>query len=30
VLSSRHMTLRCDGDSSEHVAFGGPILYAHG
>ena len=29
VLSSRHMTLRCDGDSSEHVAFGGPILYAH-
>jgi hypothetical protein len=29
VLSSRHMTLRCDGDSAEHVAFGGPILYAH-
>jgi len=29
VLASRHMTLRCDGDSSEHVAFGGPILYAH-
>jgi hypothetical protein len=29
VLTSRHMTLRCDGDSTEHVAFGGPILYAH-
>ncbi len=29
VLSSRHMTLRCDGDSAGHVAFGGPILYAH-
>ncbi|MFT5524975.1 MAG: hypothetical protein ACI9HK_002939 [Pirellulaceae bacterium] len=29
VLTSRHMTLRCDGNSAEHVAFGGPILYAH-
>jgi hypothetical protein len=29
VLASRHMTLRCDGDSAEHVAFAGPILYAH-
>ncbi|MDA1230913.1 MAG: DUF3500 domain-containing protein [Planctomycetota bacterium] len=29
VLASRHMTLRCDGKSAEHVAFGGPILYAH-
>jgi len=29
VLASRHMTLRCDGNSAEHVAFGGPILYAH-
>ena len=29
VLTSRHMTLRCDGDSEGHVAFGGPILYAH-
>ena len=26
VLASRHMTLRCDGNSAEHVAFGGPIL----
>lgn len=30
VLTSRHMTLRCDGDSADHVAFGGPILYGHG
>ena len=29
VLTSRHMTLRCDGDSAGHVAFGGPIFYAH-
>ena len=29
VLTSRHMTLRCDGHSADHVAFGGPILYAH-
>lgn len=29
VLASRHMTLRCDGDSADHVAFAGPILYAH-
>lgn len=29
VLASRHMTLRCDGNSAKHVAFGGPILYAH-
>jgi hypothetical protein len=29
VLSSRHMTLRCDGGSSPRVAFGGPIFYGH-
>lgn len=29
VLSGRHGTMRCDGNSSEHVAFGGPILYGH-
>ncbi len=29
VLTGRHMTLRCDGDSSENVAFGGPIFYGH-
>ena len=29
VLSGRHMTLRCDGNSTDHVAFGGPIFYGH-
>ncbi|MBI1372528.1 MAG: DUF3500 domain-containing protein [Phycisphaera sp.] len=29
VMTGRHMTLRCDGDSAEHVAFGGPIFYGH-
>lgn len=29
VLSGRHGTIRCDGNSMEHVAFGGPILYGH-
>ena len=29
VLTGRHMTLRCDGDSEDHVAFGGPIFYGH-
>jgi hypothetical protein len=29
VLTGRHTTLRCDGDSAEHVAFGGPIFYGH-
>jgi hypothetical protein len=29
VLSGRHITLRCDGYSAEHVAFGGPIVYGH-
>jgi hypothetical protein len=29
VLTGRHTTLRCDGDSNEHVAFGGPIFYGH-
>jgi hypothetical protein len=29
VMTGRHMTLRCDGNSSEHVAFGGPIFYGH-
>jgi hypothetical protein len=23
------MTLRCDGNSADHVAFGGPIFYGH-
>lgn len=29
VLTGRHMTIRCDGNSAEHVAFGGPIFYGH-
>src|SRR5204863_1170878 len=29
VLSGRHGTIRCDGDSADHVAFGGPIVYGH-
>jgi hypothetical protein len=29
VLTGRHITLRCDGTSAEHVAFGGPIFYGH-
>ena len=29
LLTGRHMTLRCDGDAVEHVAFGGPIFYGH-
>lgn len=29
LMTGRHLTLRCDGDSEEHVAFGGPIFYGH-
>lgn len=29
VMTGRHMTLRCDGDSADHVAFGGPLFYGH-
>ena len=29
VFTGRHMTLRCDGNSADHVAFGGPIFYGH-
>ncbi len=29
VLTGRHMTLRCDGNSIDNVAFGGPIFYGH-
>src|SRR4029079_13780527 len=25
VMTGRHMTIRCDGHSADHVAFGGPI-----
>ncbi len=29
VMTGRHLTIRCDGHSTEHVAFGGPIFYGH-
>jgi hypothetical protein len=29
VMTGRHLTLRCDGHSAEHVAFGGPIFHGH-
>jgi len=29
VITGRHCTRRCDGDSVEGVAFGGPIFYGH-
>ncbi|GAB5403185.1 MAG: DUF3500 domain-containing protein [Aureliella sp.] len=29
VLTGRHMTLRCDGNSADNVALGGPIFYGH-
>ncbi len=29
VMTGRHFTRRCDGDSQEGTAFGGPIFYGH-
>ena len=29
VMTGRHVTFRCDGNSTEHLAFGGPIVYGH-
>ncbi|MBI3857955.1 MAG: DUF3500 domain-containing protein [Planctomycetes bacterium] len=29
VLTGRHVTIRCDGDTQENTAFGGPIFYGH-
>jgi hypothetical protein len=29
VMTGRHMTIRADGHSQDHVAFGGPIFYGH-
>lgn len=29
VFTGRHITLRCDGNSADHVAFGGPIFHGH-
>ncbi|MCE9561426.1 MAG: DUF3500 domain-containing protein [Planctomycetes bacterium] len=29
VFSSHHLTVRCDGNSEEGTAFGGPLYYGH-
>ncbi len=29
VMTGRHLTIRCDGNSTPHTAFGGPIFYGH-
>ena len=29
VITGRHLTIRCDGNSTPHVAFGGPVFYGH-
>lgn len=29
VMTGRHLTIRCDGNSVEGAAFGGPIFYGH-
>ncbi len=29
VMTGRHLTIRCDGNSVDNVAFGGPIFYGH-
>jgi hypothetical protein len=29
VMTGRHMTIRADGHTENHVAFGGPIFYGH-
>ena len=29
VMTGRHLTIRADGNSVEHAAFGGPIFYGH-
>lgn len=29
VMTGRHMTIRCDGNTADHVALGGPIFYGH-
>ena len=29
VMTGRHMTIRADGDSTAHVALGGPIFHGH-
>ncbi|MFP6693504.1 MAG: DUF3500 domain-containing protein [Pirellulales bacterium] len=29
VLSGRHGTMRCDGNTTDHICFGAPIVYGH-
>lgn len=29
AMTGRHLTIRCDGNSTKHPAFGGPIFYGH-
>lgn len=29
LFTGHHLTLRCDGDPTDGVAFGGPIYYGH-
>jgi hypothetical protein len=29
VMTGRHLTIRADGNTTPHVAFGGPIFYGH-
>ena len=29
-MTGRHLTMRADGNSIDHAAFGGPIVYGHG
>lgn len=29
VMTGRHLTIRCDGNTTPHMAFGGPIFYGH-
>lgn len=29
VMTGRHQTIRADGNTEKHVAFGGPIFYGH-
>ena len=29
VITGRHLTIRCDGNTAEHVAMGGPVFYGH-
>lgn len=30
LMTGRHLTIRCDGNTTENMAFGGPIVYGHG